>query len=261
MMKKRRRSNIAQADLLLNKLENDRERAILFVFVGEGQSIHSGEMNNMSLWIEALNNPKRGRKWKVVCPPILDNQFKKCKGLTDDEGRELLDIKTSIRQHRVKNLNVGEFINRVLDEPHRVEEILEQAKEISYNFNIYLTQDLESAINHCKRHYKAINQRKYGLIASSKGESFLKKHKIDCSYGTIEKINIGAWYHDNKEPEESYFNFKVALTEFQTQGLELEMPIVCWSNDLKWDNGKNGWDPTGTIKRKWTIELIPIEYY
>ena len=30
------------------------------------------------------------------------------------------------------------------------------------------------------------------------------------------------------------------MTEFGCQGLELDLPIVCWGNDLKWDGV--GWD-------------------
>jgi hypothetical protein len=243
-MRERRNCEMSQSELLLRNLEDNRNRSILFVFVGEGQVIHSGEENNLSLWIDALNNHTRSKEWKVLCPPKLDIEFVNCQGLADDEGRGLLDIKSSIRQHRVKNLNVGELINTILGSPQKVEEINTQVKQLD-GFNIYITKDINLAKKHCEEVYEKSVQSRYGLIASSKGDKLLKKYEIDCTYDATK--DISAWYYENKGIDGSCCNFEEVTTEFQTQGLELDMPIVCWSDDLLWCDG---WRPKGNNEKE-----------
>ncbi|EEL47985.1 DNA/RNA helicase domain-containing protein [Bacillus cereus] len=240
-MSERRQTKMSESDLILKNLEENRERSILFVFVGEGQAIHAGEKNNISLWVDALNSPNRSKEWKVLCPPKLNSAFVDCRNLVDDKERDLLDIKTSIRQHRVKNLNVGELINTILDFPQKVEEINNQVKQLD-GFNIYLTKDVNLAKKHCEEVYEKSVKSRYGLTASSKGDKFLKKYDINCSYDATKDINTGAWYYENKGTIGSCCNFDEVTTEFQTQGLELDMPIVCWSDDLLWCDG---WKPKG----------------
>lgn len=251
-MQEKRKTNISEADLLLQNLETNREKAILYVFVGEGQAIHSGEENNISLWLEALNRPERAGKWKIVCPPKLDDDFKNCPSISYEKNRELLDIKTSIRQHRVKNLNVGELMNTILDAPYNIQELQQQANEVSNNFNIYLTQDLALAKKYCEEVYEKSIQSRYGLIASSKGDKLLKKFGVDCSFDATKNFDAGAWYYENKGKPGSCCNFEEVATEFATQGLELDMPIVCWSNDLKWHNG---WAPTGKNEQEMAYRI------
>ena len=48
-------------------------------------------------------------------------------------------------------------------------------------------------------------------------------------------MRLGPWYYDDPQSPRSCCQFDEAATEFQCQGLELDLPVVGWGVDLHWD--------------------------
>lgn len=73
------------------------------------------------------------------------------------------------------------------------------------------------------------------MICSSKAK-ILTKYGIDNSFTTTKKLKVGPWYNEPAENPLSCCQLDKVATEFACQGLELDMPIVCWGEDLRWSN-------------------------
>ena len=50
-------------------------------------------------------------------------------------------------------------------------------------------------------------------------------------------LKVGPWYNEPVGNINSCCQLETVVTEFSCQGLELDMPIVCWGEDLLWSNG------------------------
>ena len=56
----------------------------------------------------------------------------------------------------------------------------------------------------------------------------------------MRNMDIAAWYNDPPESPKSCCSFRQVVTEFSCQGLEVDLPILCWGPDMIW-NG-NAWN-------------------
>jgi DUF2075 family protein len=101
---------------------------------------------------------------------------------------------------------------------------------------MYITRDLDKAKRYCKARYKKSIYKKYGLIASSNANT-LNKYIGAKKFKYSEKEKLGPWFHDDTTSSESCCSFRYIASEFDCQGLEIDMPIVCWGEDLLYRNG------------------------
>ena len=106
-----------------------------------------------------------------------------------------------------------------------------------------VTQDLDAAKAYCTTRYKGQTSKRYGLLVSSKAETALmRRYGVDNSYEatSMRNMDIAAWYNDPPESPKSCCSFRQVVTEFSCQGLEVDLPILCWGPDMIW-NG-NAWN-------------------
>lgn len=80
---------------------------------------------------------------------------------------------------------------------------------------------------------QAAPSARYGLIASSRARN-LSRYGIPNDYRATAQLNVGAWYVDPPDSPKSCCAFQRAVTEFGCQGLELDLPILGWGDDLRW---------------------------
>ncbi len=146
-----------------------------------------------------------------------------------------MDLNVSLRSHLADD--VSKWVASLL------EENIGDANNISKNihgqgFNMYVTRNLTRAKNYCKRRYENNSIKRYGLVCSSKA-NILRKYGVDNSYNTTKSLKVGPWYNEPAGNINSCCQLEKVATEFSCQGLELDMPIVCWGEDLLWNDG--GW--------------------
>lgn len=196
--------------------------------IGEGQNIYVGEEGGIEQWASALKKSKK--KWTVHCPKKIAHYFE---GYQVDVS-DSLDLSTSLRSHIAED--VHEWVRTLLEgNVDRAKEI--SAKMASEGFDLYVTRDLDVAKQYVKERYFGDEDKRFGLIASSKS-SVLPKHGVDNDFLSTRKVKVGPWYNDSPSSEKSCCQMNSVVTEFACQGLELDMPIVCWEDDLIWKDGK-----------------------
>lgn len=220
--------NKSEPDLIIEIAEKIPDWSVMLGLVGEGQEIHNGEEAGIVQWRDAIKSANK--QWMVVCPPKLENIFKDiCEVKTFDK----LDLNVSLRSHLADD--VSKWVANLL------EENIEDANNISKNihgqgFNMYVTRNLIRAKNYCRRRYENNVIKRYGLVCSSKA-NILRRYGVDNSYQTTKSLKVGPWYNEPAGNINSCCQLEKVVTEFSCQGLELDMPIVCWGEDLLWNGG------------------------
>lgn len=226
-MFKKRNTTMSEADILIDLAGRELEWSVLLILVGEGQEINTGENSGLIQWDIALK--KSNKNWIVVCPDKLVDIFKETHTVIANDN---FNLNKTLRSYLAND--VSEFINLLLDGE------IEKAKNLSTpilkaGFNMYVTRDLKKAKEYCKNRYSDNKNKRYGILASSKA--------YNLSYYSIKPIfkpQISKWF--NSEPFESgsCCQLNIAISEFDCQGLEIDMPIIGWGVDMLW-NGNN-WD-------------------
>ncbi|MEW4371749.1 DNA/RNA helicase domain-containing protein [Paenibacillus kandeliae] len=219
--------NKSEADLIVEIAESIPDWSVMLGLVGEGQEIHNGEEAGITQWKDAIE--AGNKEWLVICPPKLEPVFKDiCEVITSEK----LDLNVSLRSHLADDVSkfVASLLDRKISEAKHFSEIVRKQ-----GFKMYVTRELIRAKNYCQKRYENTNIKRYGLVCSSKS-FILPRFGIDNSYQTTKSLKLGQWYNEPSGSKYSCCQLNKVVTEFSCQGLELDMPIVCWGEDLLWDH-------------------------
>lgn len=236
MAKAKRGQDNSEPDVMVRLAEERLDWCVLLVLVGEGQEIYKGENSGLGQWNDALN--KAWLNWEVICPDKLAPIFKD-QTVVKTKSRNKLDLTVSLRSHLAGD--VSNFVNHLIDGNAAVAS--QYVPEITgQGFSMFVTRNLETAKEYCRTRYEGQLSKRYGLIASSKEDRFMTRFGVDNSFyaTSLRYMNIGKWFNTDARSGVSCCNLEKVVTEFGCQGLELDMPIICWGPDMKW-NGY-GWD-------------------
>lgn len=203
--------------------------AMMVGLIGEGQEIHLGEEAGLIQWNEAIG--KMNHEWIVHCPDHVKHLFTNAKAV---EVSERLNLTVSLRSHLAED--VQKWVSLVLDGQIELANELSQ-KIRAQNFEMYITQDLEVAKAYVQERYKGQAEKRYGLLASSKGSN-LPKYGIHNEYQFTNRTRAGPWYFDAPDSKYSCCQLRDVVTEFSCQGLELDFPIIAWGDDLIWNDNQ-----------------------
>ena len=207
----------SEPDMLIKIAEKKLNWSVHLILVGEGQEIYKGESPHLINWNNAIE--KSDKKWEVICPERLTSIFKSSSNIIKNDN---FDLDISLRSHLANK--VSQFVNFLLNSD------IEKAKELAPSilnsgFNMYVTQNFKKAKKYCINRYSESETKSYGLIASSKS----LKNK------------------DNEIDEVEWFNgmcceLKTTISEFKCQGLEIDMPIIGWGEDMLWNEKERKWE-------------------
>lgn len=226
-VREKHKVNSSEPDLIINIADVIPNWAVLLGLIGEGQEIHNGEEAGIKQWKDAIQKSKN--KWKVVCPSKIAYLFK---DIAEVVMVDELDLNTTLRSHLAEDVTI--WTNELLKG-----NILE-AKKLSKNiisqgFTMYVTRDLNKAKKYCRNRYLGNKEKRYGLVASSKAK-ILPSFNVDNSYNATRELKVGPWYNYGAGNALSCCALNTVATEFACQGLELDMPVVCWGEDMRWKN-------------------------
>lgn len=90
---------------------------------------------------------------------------------------------------------------------------------------------------YCRDRYEGAQNKRYGMRASSNRYTGLKKYGIGAAF----RPDVAGWFNADPGSSRSSCALSVAISEFDCQGLEIDMPIIGWRADLKWTGSK--WQP------------------
>ena len=206
--------------------------------IGEGQEIHLGEESGLIQWNDAII--ESNEEWIVHCPSKISNLFSGAKRV---ETNEDLNLNATLRSHLAED--VDKWVEALLAGDFNLAQ--EYALNVEdENFNIYVTRDIDVAKRYVTERYNECEDKLYGFVCSAKAKN-LSKYGIDNDFYAMQRFNVGSWFNDEPTSPKSCCSFNLPTTEFQCQGLELDFPIVCWGDDLHWEDG---WKRRGRIRYK-----------
>lgn len=205
--------------------------ALMVGLIGEGQEINRGEEAGIAQWNAALG--EMDKPWSVHCPPSLAGVFTNAVSLHVEER---LSLDTTLRSHRAEEIHrwVALFLDGQIDSCKLLANVL-----IGQGFGMYVTRDIEAARLYVRERYKGMRDARFGLLASAKARN-LAEHGFLNEYQFTRNMRVGPWFSDDPTSPYSCCALRDTATEFQCQGLELDMPIIGWGHDLWWAGAQ--WD-------------------
>lgn len=197
--------------------------------IGEGQEIHVGEEEGLQLWNDAI--AATGGAWTVHCPTKLESFFTHAAQVRSSDD---LDLTTSLRSHLAEDVQhwVAQLLRGELPAAAAT-----AAQIRDQGFHLYVTQDLRRAAKYVHLRYRGQQEKRYGLLASSKARN-LARYGVNNDYEVTKNLPAGPWYHDPPASPRSCCQLRSVATEFAAQGLELDFPLISWGDDLRWVSGK-----------------------
>lgn len=228
-MSYKRGVDASEAELLLGVGSELPGWSVLVGLVGDGQEIYSGEEGGIGQWADALCGIPNSEEWIIHTPPRLADTFEGLRVRTHPE----LDLTVSLRSRRAEELHawVARLLEGELDAAAQVAASVRRS-----GFSLYVTEDLDAAKSYLYDRYEDEPNRRYGLVASSHAKS-LPGHGIDNSWITTSRLKTERWFNAAPHAADSCCALDQPVTEFGCQGLELDMAVVCWGEDLVWEQG------------------------
>ncbi|HEY2234669.1 MAG TPA: DUF2075 domain-containing protein [Candidatus Angelobacter sp.] len=240
--------HVPEPEMVLSIMDRHKEWAAIVALVGGGQEIHDGEAG-LSEWGRAL---AKYPHWRVFVSPEALRGGESVAGSSlygsepaanrvDEE--QTLHLSVCIRSHQATEL--ATWVNSVLRGDHRA------AKELSTKFEqfpIVFTRDLQKAKGWLLK--QARGERRCGLVASS-GATRLRAFGIETSMAIREAYSYPHWFLKPRGDIRSSYQLEVVATEFEIQGLELDIAGLCWGGDLVWDRLLKCWHPLQLSGNRW----------
>jgi hypothetical protein len=157
-----------------------------------------------------------------------------------------LDLTVSLRSRRAEHLH--QWV-RLLLEGSLALAARQVVRVHADAYPIYLTRDLDEAKAYARMRCDAgmAEPRRTGLLASSHAKR-LVDFGVDNGYMATSRMNIAKWFNAPTGDPLSSNALAQPVTEFGCQGLELEVPLLCWGDDFRWHHDE--WRLT-PIRRKY----------
>lgn len=231
----------SEPELLLDGGARMTDWSAMIGLVGDGQEIHSGEEGGLAQWRDAAI--ASGANWEVHCPPRIAHIFD---GLVVQEHEEL-DLTVSLRSREAEELH--EWVQLVLD--GRLEDAAAKAEGLrDLSFGMYVSRNLDEIRGFLNERYVGEEEARYGLVSSSHAKN-LARNGVDNTFMATSRMNEAKWYNAPAEDPAACVQLAKTVTEFGCQGLELDTPVVCWGEDLRWENGIWRYKP---VRRRYALD-------
>ncbi len=243
--------NESEPESILAIMDRHPDWAVVVALVGNGQEINTGEAG-LAEWGRALRS--RFQHWEVaVSPRVLGTAHR------DKMQQLFVDGESSgLRVHEVPSLHLdvslrsykAEAVSRWVDAVIEGDSVV--ARDIMpecAGFHMALTRDLSTARDWLRSHTRGL--RRSGLLASS-GALRLRAEGIELTSGFRQgnKKMYVDWFLNDHNDIRSSDQLEIAATEYECQGLELDVSCIAWGGDLLHE-GVSGWEMRKLVGHKW----------
>lgn len=207
--------NQSEPDVIID-IAKHKPWSVVVALIGEGQEIHLGEESGIGLWNKAIENKSfyvHAKHQQSLFPNALEYR-----------ENQNLHLNTSLRTH--KALNYFKWVESIIEgDFERAKKLQKKLREDRYIVKVM--DRVEDAKEYVRKTYEETDKT-YGVVISS-GMKYPKDVKVLPYNKHVDYFN---------HPETSYYcrHLEYAATEFQVQGLELDMAILYWGKDLVWEN-------------------------
>lgn len=217
--------NISEPDIIMEIATKEKRWSVTIGLVGEGQEIYSGEEGGISLWNYALKN-----KSVIVHCKHDANTFTNALQVNTTES---LHLDTSLRTHAANTYSqfVIQFLQGEIEHAARLLKDVDASR-----FHIRITRNLPKA-KYVASHLYSNDSKTVGVVCAG-GADHQKQTPILPRNKRYERPSKIAQYFTI--PTSNYYckSLNYSITEFQSQGLELDFAILEWDNDFYLQNGK-----------------------
>jgi hypothetical protein len=232
---KKFKRDVSEPEMVLEIMGRHDGWAVIVALVGGGQEIHGGEAG-LAAWGDTI---AKHPEWEVVTSPEAvvggpsvagSRLFREgYSAVTKVEREPALHLAISKRSYETDV--TAAWVNAVLD-GHAEEALQLAAKDLP----IYLTRDLKVARSWLLA--KAKGNRRAGLVASS-GAARLRAEGVETpTFNFLGGIDYVKWFLEPAGDHRSSNQLEVALSEFEMQGLEIDVAGLLWGGDLVFPEGK-----------------------
>lgn len=240
--------HISEPEMVLKIMDRHADWAAVIALVGGGQEIHDGEAG-LGEWGRALSKYPH---WQVLVSPEALRGGESVGGAplfhSSDIPRTVIEesalhLDVCIRSHQATEL--AAWVNCVLRGDAAT------AAQLAANFQqfpVVLSRDLGQTKAWLRQHTRG--ERRCGLVASS-GATRLRAYGIETSVAIREAYSYAHWFLASSEDVRSSYQLEVVATEFEIQGLELDIVGLCWGGDFIWDGILQRWRPRQFSGTKW----------
>ncbi len=227
--------DVSEPEMVLEIMGRHEGWAVIVALVGGGQEIHGGEAG-LAAWGDAI---AKHPEWEVITSPeaVLGGTsvagsrlFREgYSGVARVEQDPALHLAISKRSYETDV--TAAWVNAVLD--GRAEEAnLLAAKGLP----IHLTREIEVARSWLLAQAKG--NRRAGLVASS-GAARLRADGVETpTFNFLKVIDYVKWFLEPAGDHRSSNQLEVALSEFEMQGLEVDVAGLLWGGDLIFPEGR-----------------------
>jgi hypothetical protein len=232
----------SEPETLLRVMTAAPDWGVVVALIGQGQAIHVGEERGIELWPEAVR-AVGAADWEVIGPSWIGDAYN-WNGVNFRASAEL-ELTVSKRQSFAANYPA--LIDALLSEAPSsacariAADLRKNGDPTSLGcepFHMCVTRSLAVARKHSKREISPQSGGLCGLMVSSKDKLLRKRYGVMSNLFGSQGLNEADWFAPAMESSQSCTWLQTAATEFQVQGLELDLGIVCWGSDLIWDGAK-----------------------
>jgi hypothetical protein len=212
--------------------------SVLVGLIGEGQHIYLGEEGGLTQWRAALEASNQTSRWTVHAPARIEEVFSGSSIRT--VWAPELHLNLQLRFHTADKWHdtVEQLLSSSPDSADRVaERVRTEYSDGRQAFRIWLTRDLDSAKSYLRSRYAESSDARFGLLASSR-DTLLQSFGVPNGFLQYSRIRVGPWFADGEDQPGSCRHLVTCLTEFQCQGLELDMALLAWGSDLIREAGR-----------------------
>ncbi len=228
--KGKRHDNDSEPEFLIRVMDRHPDWCVLVCLIGSGQEINKGEAG-MQEWFKALRSSFP--HWKVyVSDNITEWEYVPKQNwiqqLNESHYRVKQELHLAVSLRSFRSKEVSHFVKKLLD--NESEEARQLFKGFHEQYPIYLTRNIEEAKAWIKK--QALGSERYGIVASS-GAIRLKPYGIWVK----NKLDVPAWFLNDKNDVRSSYSMEDVATEFDIQGLELDWVLMAWDVNLRMEGG------------------------
>ena len=220
---------LSEPDMLLDVMARHSGWAVVIGLVGGGQEIHAGEAG-LAAWGDAL---AERADWEIITSPEALDGGHSVAGSRLFRGtippnlclvRES-DLHLAVPRRSFESEESAAWVNAVLAGQPDAAAVIAAG-----GLPIWLTRDLTSARAWMRT--LARGYRRAGLVASS-GAMRLRSEGVEVpSFDFLRGIDYVKWFLAPSGDYRSSNQLEVALSEFEMQGLELDLVGLIWGGDL-----------------------------
>lgn len=218
---------VSEPDAFVRIAERVPEWSVIMGLIGGGQEIHVGEEAGIGQWREAIDRSALRSEWQIHLPETLSSYFEGA-GLNVSIRPEL-NLDTELRFHLAPRFHA--FVEMILEgeDPLQIRSLCSDLAEKGMRF--WVTDHLDLGKRYLEERYDNQPAARYGLMASSK-DKMLVNQGVMNDFQSTKRVRLGPWYSNSRGEKHSCCNLEEVVTEFGSQGLELDMALLAWGTDF-----------------------------